>query len=54
LLRKTGTWRIFHAHGAFVGSGARRLILVAIAHDPKAGQWLVWLAAPLHDPLMAR
>jgi beta-lactamase class A len=54
LFRKTGTWRIFHADGALVESGDRRLIMVAIAHDPQGGQWLVSLAAPLYDLLMAR
>jgi len=54
LYRKTGTWRIFHADGALVESGDRRLIMVAIAHHPQAGQWLVSLAAPLYDLLMAR
>lgn len=54
LFRKTGTWRIFHADGALVESGDRRLIMVAIAHDPQGGQWLVALAAPLYDLLMAR
>ncbi len=54
LFRKTGTWRIFHADGALVESGERRLIMVAIAHDPLGGQWLVSLAAPLYDLLMAR
>jgi beta-lactamase class A len=54
LFRKTGTWRIFHADGALVESGDRRLIMVAIAHHPLGGQWLVSLAAPLYDLLMAR
>jgi beta-lactamase class A len=54
LFRKTGTWRIFHADGALVESGDRRLIMVAIAHHPHGGQWLVSLAAPLYDLLMAR
>jgi beta-lactamase class A len=54
LFRKTGTWRIFHADGALVESGDRRLIMVAIAHDPHGGPWLVSLAAPLYDLLMAR
>lgn len=54
LFRKTGTWRIFHADGALVETGDRRLIMVAIAHHPLGGQWLVSLAAPLYDLLMAR
>jgi beta-lactamase class A len=54
LFRKTGTWRIFHADGALVESGERRLIMVAIAHHPHGGQWLVSLAAPFYDLLMAR
>jgi len=47
--RKSGTWRDFHADGALVESGKRRLVLVALANDPHGGDWIASLAAPLYD-----
>jgi beta-lactamase class A len=47
--RKSGTWQDFHADGALVESGSRKLVLVGLARDPHGGDWLVDLAAPLHD-----
>jgi beta-lactamase class A len=47
--RKSGTWRDFHADGALVESGKRKLVMVGLAEDPRGGDWLVDLAAPLHD-----
>ena len=52
IYRKSGTWKQFHADGALVESGGRRLVLVALAEDPRGGQWLADLAAPLHDLLL--
>jgi beta-lactamase class A len=49
IYRKSGTWRHFHADGALVESGKRKLVLVGLAEDPRGGDWLVDLAAPLHD-----
>jgi beta-lactamase class A len=49
IYRKSGTWKQFHADGALVESGGRRLIMVGLASDPRGGQWLVDLATPLHD-----
>ncbi len=49
VFRKSGTWKDFHADGALVESGGRKLILVALAHDPRGGDWIASLAAPLHD-----
>jgi beta-lactamase class A len=49
IYRKSGTWRQFHADGALVESGGRRFILVGLAADPRGGEWLASIAAPLHD-----
>ena len=49
IYRKSGTWQQFHADGALVESGGRRLVLVGLAQDPKGGDWLAALAAPMHD-----
>jgi len=54
IFRKSGTWRIFHADSALIESGGRRLIIAAIAHDPLGAQWIVALAEPLYDLLMAQ
>ena len=51
--RKSGTWKQFHADGALVESGGRRMVLVGLAEDPRGGQWLADLAAPLHDLVLA-
>jgi beta-lactamase class A len=53
IYRKSGTWKQFHADGALVESGGRRMVMVALAEDPHGGQWLVDLAAPLHDLVLA-
>jgi len=47
--RKSGTWQQFHADGALVESGGRKLVLVGLAEDPRGGDWLAGMAAPLHD-----
>jgi beta-lactamase class A len=49
LYRKSGTWRTFHADSALVEFGDHRYILVGLADDPRGGEWLEQLAAPLHD-----
>jgi len=49
IFRKSGTWKRFHADGALVESGGHTLILVALAEDPRGGEWLSSLAVPLHD-----
>jgi beta-lactamase class A len=47
--RKSGTWRQFHADGALVESRGRKLVLVGLVDDPRGGEWLASIAAPLHD-----
>jgi beta-lactamase class A len=47
--RKSGTWRQFHSDSALVEGRRRRYILVGIAEDPRGGEWLEKMAAPLDD-----
>ncbi|HSF14359.1 MAG TPA: serine hydrolase [Vicinamibacteria bacterium] len=49
LYRKSGTWRHFHSDSALVEAPRKRYILVGIAVDPRGGEWLEHIAAPLHD-----
>lgn len=49
IYRKSGTWRDFHADSALVEVGDHRYVIVGLAHHPEGGDWLVRLAAPLHD-----
>ena len=53
IYRKSGTWKQFHADGALVESAGRGMVLVGLAEDPRGGQWLADLAAPLHDLVLA-
>lgn len=49
LYRKSGTWRRWHADSAIVESAGRKFIMVALAEHERGGEWLVRMAAPLHD-----
>jgi beta-lactamase class A len=49
IYRKSGTWRQFHSDSALVEGRRRRYILVGIAEDPRGGEWLERMAAPLDD-----
>ena len=49
IYRKSGTWKDFHADSALVEYGNYRYIIVGLAEHPQGGDWLVRLAAPLHD-----
>jgi beta-lactamase class A len=53
LYRKSGTWRQFHSDSVLVEGQGRRYILVALAEDPRGGEWLTRMAAPI-DELMSR
>ena len=44
ILRKSGTWRTYHADSALVTRNGRQYIVVALANDPKGGQWLEQIA----------
>ncbi len=49
LYRKSGTWKHFHADSALVEYDTHAYIMVGLAEDPRGGQWLEALAAPLQD-----
>jgi beta-lactamase class A len=49
LLRKSGTWRNFHADSALVSSKDQTYIIVGLANNEKGGQWLAQLAEPLDN-----
>ena len=49
LYRKSGTWKHFHADSALVEYDTQAYIMVGLAEDPRGGQWLEALAAPLQD-----
>jgi beta-lactamase class A len=53
IYRKSGTWKDFHADSALVEYGNYRYIIVGLAEHPHGGDWLVRLAAPLHDLVLS-
>ena len=40
MYRKSGSWRTWHADSALIERGGRRYIAVALANDPKGGEWM--------------
>jgi len=40
IYRKSGTWRTYHADSALIEHDGRRYIAVALAKDPKGGEWM--------------
>jgi len=49
MLRKSGTWKTFHADSALVQYRDQTYIMVGLANDENGGQWLAQLASPLND-----
>jgi beta-lactamase class A len=49
IYRKSGSWRRWHADSAIVEADGHRYIIVALAEDPKGGQWMTRMIGPLHD-----
>lgn len=49
MLRKSGTWKTFHADSALVHYQDQTYIMVGLAHHENGGQWLAQLASPLND-----
>jgi beta-lactamase class A len=47
IYRKSGTWRTYHADSALVERAGRRYIAVALANDPRGGEWLSQLILAL-------
>ena len=49
IFRKSGTWGDWHSDSALVESGNKKYILVGLAKDPQAGDWLADIVRPMHD-----
>ncbi len=49
VLRKSGTWRDYHADSALVRSKDSTYIIVGLARNKKGGEWLTQLAEPLNN-----
>ena len=49
IYRKSGSWRHWHADSALIEANGYKYIAVALAEDPKGGQWLSEMIAPMHD-----
>lgn len=49
IYRKSGSWKNFHADSALVEYQDYKYIMVGLSDASAAGQWLVKLAAPLHN-----
>ena len=48
IFRKSGTWKQWHADSALIEQDGRKYIIVALADNPKGGQWLSSLIKPIH------
>ena len=49
IYRKSGTWREWHADSAIVEAEGHKYIIVALADDPRGGNWLSRLIQPIHQ-----
>ena len=54
IYRKSGSWRQWHADSALIEANGYKYIAVALAEDPKGGQWLSNMIAPLHDIIVPK
>jgi beta-lactamase class A len=54
MMRKSGTWRQFHADSALVRYRGQSYIIVGLTQDENGGKWLASLARPMHDLAMAQ
>jgi beta-lactamase class A len=53
ILRKSGTWRNYHADSALVEGKKTRYILVGLVQDAAGGAWLTRLAAAVDRQMLA-
>ncbi|ATX79199.1 beta-lactamase class A [Mariprofundus aestuarium] len=49
MYRKSGSWRNYHADSALIEHNGRRYIAVALANDPKGGEWMARLIHEMDD-----
>jgi len=52
IYRKSGSWKQYHADSAIVEHNGRRYIAVALAQDPRGGQWLSKLIVAMDELIM--
>ena len=53
MYRKSGTWRTYHADSALIEHDGRRYIAVALAKDPKGGEWMKKLIHEMDEIIVA-
>ena len=53
MYRKSGSWRDWHADSALIEHDGHSYIAVALAHDPKGGEWLKDLIHEMDDIIEA-
>ncbi len=49
IYRKSGSWQQWHADSALVEAAGHTYIMVALAENPRGGEWLAAIAPRLHD-----
>ncbi|NWF36474.1 serine hydrolase [Mariprofundus sp. KV] len=49
IFRKSGSWRDFHADSALIEHNGRRYIAVALANNPKGGEWMTRLIQAMNE-----
>ncbi|ATX82303.1 beta-lactamase class A [Mariprofundus ferrinatatus] len=49
MYRKSGSWGSFHADSALIEHNGRHYIAVALANDPKGGEWMTRLIREMDD-----
>lgn len=49
ILRKSGSWKDYHADSTLVRSDDLTYIMVALAQNKNGSAWIEYLAAPLHE-----
>ena len=54
ILRKSGTWKNFHADSALVHNRDQTYIIVGLANNGNGGTWLSQVAQPLNDLVLAQ
>lgn len=52
IYRKSGSWKQWHADSALIETGPTAYILVALAEDVNAGEWLRQLIEPIHTMMI--
>ncbi|GAV19186.1 hypothetical protein MMIC_P0115 [Mariprofundus micogutta] len=54
IFRKSGSWRTYHADSALIEHNGRTYIAVALANDPKGGEWMKKLIREMDSIILAQ